>query len=304
MLYNILDMKLTYRCNNNCKYCCQDRKLRDENCDLELSRIIKILDNEPNVDKVVLTGGEPTLSKDLFKIIELIRAKNIKNIQLQSNGRNLKDENFLKQLLKRGINSFGISLHGCSPQMHESFTGTKGSFADVINALENLKKYNVPVALNCVITKHNINQLEEIVNFVETRKYASSLQFAFIHITGKAADMKQDFVSISDSARKVRNVLEKTKGIELKIYTEAIPFCLMYGFEKNVSELRQPSRVITYDYEERHDFSDDIVHKLKVKSNKCTSCLFDSVCEGTWIEYPGLYGFGEFIPVTTFRSEY
>lgn len=304
MSNKILDLKLTYRCNNNCKYCCQDRKLRAVESDLTIDKIVNILDCEKYIDKVVLTGGEATLSNDLMKIIELIKTKGINNIQLQSNARKLKDKDFLDKIIVAGINAFGISLHGCTETMHESFTGTIGSFNDVICALNNLKKYNLPVALNCVITKHNVEFLGEIVRFVGEQKYATSIQFAFIHITGKAEAEIDDFVKLSVAAACIRNMIKTHKDTEVKIYTEAIPFCLMEGCEKNVSELRNHDHVITYDFRERRDFSKSISEKFKLKGPSCHICLFNSICDGTWTEYPQLYGFDEFVPVTSFRSEY
>lgn len=304
MSNKILDLKLTYRCNNNCKYCCQERKLRTIESDLNVDKICDILENEVDVEKVVLTGGEATLSDSLIEIIELIRNKGINNIQLQSNARRLKDDIFLDKIVNAGVNAFGISLHGCNEKMHESFTGTGGSFHDVILALENLKKYKLPVALNCVITKHNAHSLYEIVEFVDERKYASSIQFAFIHITGKAELGISDFVKITEASDSVRSMLRKVKNTDLRIYTEAIPFCLMEGFEKNVSELKNRENVITYDFRENRDFSESISEVFKKKGPNCGSCLFNSMCDGTWAEYPKLYGFDEFVPVTSFRSEY
>ncbi len=299
----ILDIKLTYRCNNNCNYCCQDRQLRSIDSDLNINAVRKILEKENNVTKVVLTGGEATLLPELVDIIKLIKAAGIKNIQLQSNAKKLAEKDYLFQIINAGVNAFGISLHGCSQSMHEAFTGTEGSFDAVINALENLKEYSLPVALNCVITKHNVNQLKEIVDFIDDNHYAQSVQFAFIHITGKAENGIDDYVKISAAASQVRSMLQNNMK-KIGIFTEAIPFCLMEGFEKNVSELRSKGEIVTYDFRERRDFSESIEKIFKCKSPLCHKCLFYSMCEGIWTEYPQIYGFDEFKPVTDFRSEY
>lgn len=302
--YKILDLKLTYKCNNNCNYCCQDRMLRTVDSELSIDQIRTILDKEQNISKVVLTGGEATLSKNLEEIVKLIRRRGITNIQLQSNAKKLSEKKYLERLVVAGINSFGISLHGCNASMHEAFTGTKGSFDKVIKALENLRDFKLPVALNCVITKHNVCNLEDILQFVEKNKFASSIQFAFIHITGKATTEIIDYVKISEAAKKIKEAISYSKDFGIKIYTEAIPFCLMEGFEKNVSELWNKDNIITYDFRERRDFSESISDKFKSKDYKCKNCLFNPMCDGTWIEYPKIFGYDEFIPVTRFRSEY
>lgn len=307
MSNKIIDIKLTYRCNNDCKYCCQDRKLRSVNSDLSVEKIKNIIQNEKDIDKVVLTGGEATLSPIIIKIIRIIKKTGIENIQLQTNAKKLRDKEFLNSIIEAGVSSFGISLHGCTKNMHEQFTGTKGSFDDVIIALNNIKEFKYPVALNCVITKHSVNYLKQIYGCVCDNKFASSIQFAFIHITGKALDGVDDFVTISEASKGVRRVLEEIRCNEnhpLNVFTEAIPFCLMEGFEKNVSELRNHADVITYDFRERCEFSEALSNVFKQKGPNCTKCLFYNYCDGTWREYPELYGYDEFVPVTSFRSEY
>lgn len=304
MSYNILDLKLTYRCNNNCNYCCQDRELRMVNSELSIKNIQNILEVERNIDKVILTGGEATLSRNLENIVKVIRNKGITNIQLQSNAKKLADKSYLERLLATGINSFGISLHGCNEMMHEKFTGTKGSFDKLVKALENLREYEFPVALNCVLTKYNINNLNDILEFVEINKFASSIQFAFIHITGKAESGVRDYVKISEAAKRIKEAISYAKSYNIKIFTEAIPYCLMEGFEKNISELRNTDNVITYDFRERRDFSNFLSNGFKNKRDKCKLCLYNSLCDGPWAEYPAIFGYDEFVPVTHFRSKY
>lgn len=304
MSSRVLDLKVTYHCNNDCVYCCQERELRSIKSDLDINIIKKILLVEDNIDKVVLTGGEPTLNEDIIEIIKSVREKGIPEIQLQSNAKKLGDSKYLEEVIRAGVNSFGISLHGHTKNIHESFTGTKGSFDEVICALKNIRKYQVPVALNCVITKHNLSNLNEIVCYISDNHLAESIQFAFIHMTGKAENSVDDYERISVVAREIRKVIEKHRNEELKIYTEAIPFCLMYGCEKNVSELYNVGEVVTYDINGKRDFSVELKKRFKKKSEKCLRCLFNSICDGPWSEYPDLYGFEEFIPVQDFRCEY
>lgn len=301
----VLDLKLTYKCNNDCKYCCQERSLRKAHSELDIAMVKKIVEQEQKkgIDKVVLTGGEPTLNTNLGDIVLLLSENNIKNIQLQTNGRNLKNREYLEYLIKCGVSSFGISLHGFTQDMHEAFTGTPQSFDDVIIALHNIRDTGIPVALNCVITRHNVMHLEDILLFVEKQKLASSLQFAFIHITGKAEEGIADYVSISEAANQIKK-LASSIHTSLRLTTEAIPLCLMYGCEKMVSELTNNADIVTYDYRTCRDFSNERISVYKTKFLKCKNCLFDSHCEGTWIEYPNEYGEEEFIPVKYFRSNY
>lgn len=303
----IIDLKLTYRCNNDCRYCCQDRRLRAAETDFHSSDVERILDSEipHGIDKVVLTGGEPTMNKELESIAQCTKERGIRTIQLQTNARRLKDSAFLGRLISSGVNCFGISLHGHNAEVHEAFTGGNGSFCDLVEALENLKQYNLPVSLNCVITRHNVRYLKDILFFAR-QMCANAIQFAFIHITGKAENGTSDFVSITDAASAVKTAVDDaaqdgTLG-SIKVTTEAIPPCLMKGHERMVSELFNDAEIITYDYTGRREFSHSMPLELKSKGPLCSGCICSSVCEGTWAEYPRLYGFGEFVPVTRWEA--
>ena len=297
----VLDFKLTYRCNNDCLLCCQDRRLRGQNTDLSLEALRAILRHEPseNIEKAILTGGEPTLNRDLELIAASIKEKGIKNIQLQTNARKLKDRRYLENLMFSGVTCFGISLHGHTRDLHEAFTQSHGSFDDCIQALINLRECGCPVSLNCVVTMENLKHLGDIAEYVYTERFASSLQFAFIHIIGNAGAHTDKVVRISEAASYVKRIIDGNTDKGLKIYTEAIPFCLMGGCEKAVSELYYDNtEVIIFDVDGNElFFSAARKTKLKHKPESCKKCLFNAICEGTWSEYPIIFGYEEFVPV-------
>lgn len=302
----ILDLKLTYKCNNDCQYCCQERELRKVKSDFSKDDVQRIMEREwkLGIDKVVLTGGEPTLNEELEEIARLIRDIGVRILQLQTNARLLDDEEYLVRLIKAGVNNFAISMHGSTEDMHEAFTHTPESFQQLMNALRLINQYKMPIALNCVITKHNIKHLKEIITFVHDNNLANSLQFAFIHMTGKAKCGISDFVTISEAARAVKEACDGISYDDLNVTTEAIPFCKMYGHEKMVSELYNDAEIITYDFRERREFTKARQSLFKYKPKICEKCIFNSVCEGTWAEYAEVYGYGEFVPIKEFRRNY
>lgn len=273
---------------------------------LNKADVVRIIEEElkSGIDKIVLTGGEPTMNTQLREIVRLIREKGIGTIQIQTNARLLVNKEYLDGLVEAGVNNFAVSLHGCTEEMHEAFTHTPGSFCQLIQALILIKQYRVPVALNCVVTRHNVKHLKEIIMFVDNNKFADSLQFAFIHITGKAKEGIRDFVTLSEAAAAVKDAFDGIGRCDLNVTTEAIPFCQMYGHEKMISELYNDAEIITYDFRERRDFTKARHNLFKCKPESCSQCIFDSVCEGTWAEYPETYGYGEFMPIRQFRRNY
>lgn len=303
---NILDIKLTYNCNNHCSLCCQDDKIKNNESTVLVSDIFSYIDgmtlDEICNTKVVLTGGEPTLHPDILRIIGEFSIKGFTVIQLQTN-LTLKSLSInVDDLVRAGVTCFGVSLHGCNGKMHESFTGTKGSFMNTVNNLMRLSELGIPVALNCVISNYNLNNLSEIVTFVAKNHLANSIQFAFIHITGRADQHHELVPYISSAAKAVQKAIIIGNQLGIAVKSEAIPFCLMRGFERNIAEIEHLDNIIILDRMGVMRFSEHRENFLKAKFKTCEQCLFYSMCEGPWREYPQLFGWNEFTPVRSVKS--
>jgi hypothetical protein len=84
---------------------------------------------------------------------------------------------------------------------------------------------------------------------------------------------------------------------EKSVMTEAIPLCLMSGYERCVAERIIPDTRIS-DYKHMiDDFTVVRQNEGKAKGPGCASCRLCGSCEGPWKEYPELFGWDEFTPV-------
>lgn len=302
---NILDIKLTYRCNNHCLLCCQNDEIKNDESTIAEEAIFEQIEamtyGQIKNTKVVLTGGEPTLHPSILGIVRKLRDKGFETIQLQSNLTLGSLDITMEDLVNSGITSFGVSLHGCTAEMHESFTRTKFSFDSTVAHLNKLSKLGIPVAINCVVSKYNINSLPDIVVSVAENHLANSLQFAFIHITGRADSHHELIPAISDAAKAVKRAMDSGNELGVCVKSEAIPFCLMCGYERNVAEVEELNNIIILDKMGIMRFSKHREENLKIKCKACEQCLFFSMCEGPWAEYPLLFGWKEFIPVRSVK---
>lgn len=304
----VLDIKLNYHCNNNCVLCCQQDTIKNELTMLHFDDVVAFLSENLSDEcgngqpvKLVLTGGEPTLHPDLIHIVATAREMGCKTIQLQTNATRLSDNLLLEQMLSAGVNNFGISLHGHAAAVHEAFTNTPGSYDKTIRALGLLHEHEANVAVNVVISKLNVDTLPELVTKVGREKLAQSIQLAFIHIIGRAANERNLVAHISQAAKKVRECIEIGRQYNLIVTSEAIPFCLMRGFERQVSELYFRDEIIVFDRNGTMRFDQQRKNEFKLKCDRCRECLFYKLCEGPWIEYPEYFGWDEFVPIREFK---
>jgi len=293
-----VDIKIGFACNNHCKFCIQGNKrntipMRPEK---EIQKNLK-QSFQAGIREVVFTGGEPALHPRLLNLIKFAKFLGYKQIQVQTNGRLFAYLDFCKKAITSGVNEFGVSLHGHSAKIHDFLTSAPGSFNQTIQGIKNLKSLNQIVMTNTVITTKNYKYLSEIANFLIKLK-VDQFQFAFLHIGGTVLKNQNWIIP-----RKKNVIPYVKKGLELgrkagkKMMVEAIPFCLMEGYERYVSDVYIPP---TKSYDAGYVIKDHTKYRLnegKIKHSNCRKCRYFDICEGPWREYPEIFGWDEFKPV-------
>ena len=169
--HNYLRISLTERCNLRCLYCMPEKGIDLTHNDklLKTDELLRLVDifSKAGVEKIRLTGGEPTVRKDILEICKGIKEnKNIKNLAMTTNGISL--GRMLLKLQDSGLDSLNISLDTLVPDKFEFFTRRKGHnlvMKSINKALE--LGYN-PVKVNCVVMKNKND--DEIIDFVKLTK--------------------------------------------------------------------------------------------------------------------------------------
>lgn len=165
--HTYLRISLTERCNLRCQYCMPAEgvdltpspKLLTHNEILRLANLFVT----SGVDKIRLTGGEPTVRKDIHDICSnLSSLKGLKTLAITTNGITLAKK--LPMLKQCGITNLNISLDTLVPSKFEFMTRRKGhhKVIESINAAIDVG-YN-PVKVNCVVMR-GFND-DEICDFV------------------------------------------------------------------------------------------------------------------------------------------
>jgi len=293
-----VDIKIGFQCNNRCQFCVQGNK-RDILPYKDLKEIKRDFKEAFKKGKreVVLTGGEPTLHPNFWEIIKLAKSIGFKNIQIQTNGRMFSYMDFCLKTIEAGVTEFSPAIHGPNAKIHDFLTSSPGSFNETIQGIRNLKKLGQRVITNTVITTRNYRYLPKIAELLVNLD-VDQFQFAFIHITGRAAENKTWIVP-----QKSQVMPYVKKGLDIgikagkKVMTEAIPYCFMQGYEDYIAEKIIPEgSVFDIDFA-IEDYGSYRRSKGKTKGPQCLQCKYYKICEGPWKEYPEIFGWKEFKPV-------
>jgi His-Xaa-Ser system radical SAM maturase HxsC len=194
------------------------------------------------VEKICLTGGEPTLYEEEFlAILQICKQKfPHANVMVLTNGKQLSDLRFAKKVANIGLKGllFCVSLHADIDALHDAIVGVEGSFAKTIAGIQNLGRLSQPVEIRFVISKMNYKRMETFPNFI-FRNFPFVVHVAFmgLEMTGLAV---KNYSSIwvdptvyqAELATAVKDL--KRRAINTSIYN--LPFCLLrkesWGFAR------------------------------------------------------------------------
>ena len=163
-----MDLALTYRCNNNCSHCYNARPRSFPELDLDQWK--SILDKlwEIGVPHIVFTGGEPTLSRHLPELIAHAE-KNGQITGINTNGRKLKDAQFVQKLVDSGLDHVQITLELHIPAIHDQMVNGPGAWQDTLAGLENVLKTRLFVMTNSTLLQSNAPYLADTLDFLAER---------------------------------------------------------------------------------------------------------------------------------------
>lgn len=151
---------LTQKCNLRCSFCIRGEE-KQSSLDVEyLKKILK--QNDFSKYQLLLTGGEPTLHKQLNEIIELTRPC-FKSICINTNGTN---SDWLDKLTSKDIH-IQISLDG-TEEIHNQLRiqNKKNIFLLLQETIEKIEKFNIPYNLSTTISKRNVSNIEELAQYI------------------------------------------------------------------------------------------------------------------------------------------
>lgn len=298
-----IDVKVGFRCNNSCLFCVQAHK-KGTNKEKTTQQIIEILQEARSAyEAVVFTGGEVTIRDDMMDIVAAAKRLGFKKIHIQSNGRRFYYKDFCREAIQAGANEFGLALHGHRPELHDYLTRARGSFKETVKSIHNLAELGQPVLTNTVITKSNYRHLPDIARVLISAGVVQ-YQLAFVHVLGNAERYALSVVPRKTLVKPwALAALDVGIANNIRVMTEAIPFCFLQGYESYAAENIIPETKI-YDADLVIDsFTESRILFGKEKGPPCETCAACAYCEGPWKEYPALFGWQEFKPLARFALE-
>jgi cyclic pyranopterin phosphate synthase len=132
---------------------------------LRLDEYIRVIEIAMSlgINKLRITGGEPTLYPHLDELLEAVGKMGLKDIALTTNGSMIRSQ-WAQRWKSLGLNRVTVSLDTLNPQRKDAITRFQTSLQTVIKSIDALRDAGLtPVKVNAVIMR-GVND-DEVVDF-------------------------------------------------------------------------------------------------------------------------------------------
>lgn len=214
-------VEVTDRCNLTCPTCYamssphygSHRSLEEIEAMFDI-----IVHNEGEPDVVQISGGEPTIHPEFFKIMDIAKTKPIKHLMLNTNGIRIANDPGFAEKLATYAPEFEIYLQFDSfkPEVLEDFRG-KDLTNVRMKALEKLNELNLSTTLVIVLQKgKNIDEIGKIIEFALKQKCVRGITFQPVEIAGRnRQDSAHEKITLTEVRQEILNQFPLLNGDDI-----------------------------------------------------------------------------------------
>ena len=218
-------LSITDVCNFKCGYCLPNGYMSDKSDNRkflhleEIRRLAKVL-SKLEVCKIRLTGGEPTVRKDFFEIIKILKSEaGIKKVVITTNGYHLDQK--AKMLVDSGLNGINISIDSLDRDIFKTVTG-HDRLPEILKGIKILQDLNFDnIKINAVLL-NGINasnrDFESWAEFIKNNK----VDFRYIELM-QTGDNLDYFNKYHVSSKIFKEYLNKNNWIYQTLGKDAGP---------------------------------------------------------------------------------
>jgi radical SAM protein with 4Fe4S-binding SPASM domain len=235
-----VDLALTYGCNNACRHCYNrcgrtesevvggdsSRRSRRSNdtqfrqsatgvASYSLAQWRQALRRlaSVGVPHIIFTGGEPTLFEGLAHLIQTAGRLGLV-AGLNTNGRRLSDREFAASLRRAGLDHVQITLESHAAGLHNAMTGA-ASFDETVRGIENSLAVGLHTITNTTLTRHNLGQALETVDFLHRLGLRTFAMNGMIHAGGGCTS--GDAVAVEELGPVLLAVRDRARALGMRL---------------------------------------------------------------------------------------
>src|SRR5437660_7111992 len=158
--------EITYRCPLHCPYCSSPTQLRNDQ-ELPANEWTRVIREAAalGVLQIGFSGGEPLARRDLAELVRAAREANLYT-NLITSGIGLDDDR-VGALHDAGLDSVQLSFQSDETGLADEIAGAR-AHQRKLNVAAKIRAEGIPLSLNFVIHRRNIDRLPQMIELAET----------------------------------------------------------------------------------------------------------------------------------------
>ncbi len=208
--------ELTHRCPLQCPYCSNPADLLKSSSELNSKEWLNVFEQAADLGilQAHLSGGEPTVRRDLEQFIEYLDSRGIYT-NLITAGVNLSEKR-LNVLANCGLDHVQVSFQGARPETTELIGAYKNGHQKKLATAMSVRSAGLPLTINAPIHRHNIDEVPEFIDLA-VELGAERLEIANVQYYGWAylnrAALMPDIEAVHRQVDIVESAQASLKGI-------------------------------------------------------------------------------------------
>lgn len=164
----IVIWEMTRACALACRHCRAEAIPHRNSSELTTQEAFSLVDAVRECGKpiFVLTGGDPLMRDDIYKIAEYATYRGLR-VAVSPSATGRLTRSALERLARAGCKRISLSLDAPTAEMHDRFRGVIGSFKRTLEAAHFARDLGLELQINTTVSRFNADRLTEIAALVE-----------------------------------------------------------------------------------------------------------------------------------------
>ncbi len=272
-------VRITRACNNRCMFCLDRDSLDGTLLDMEAVEADLRRGIERGAERVIISGGEPTIHPDFTAIVKTASRIGYTWVQTITNGRMFYYADFLKNAVAAGLKEITFSLHSHKADVFGELTGIKDGFRQAVAGLSNaLATPGLVVSVDIVLSRLNIGELKDVVDFYYRFGVREFDLLYPVPFGGAWENREKLMLDGKDVRRALSGVLSMADTHGITFWTNRVPVAALEGFERFI---QPPAKIHDEIYGRREMFLDYLENGNEVpcRGERCAVCNMQLFCD-------------------------